>query len=290
MQNIYYSIFHSISAFCNAGFSLYDNSLSAFATNAPVTLTIAALIIFGGLGFPVLFNLFKYFDNSISNFQFKNQTKLALIVTMILIVLGTLFIFFSEQNAALSTYHWTEKVLISFFHSVSARTAGFNTVDLSLFNTGTLTMVVILMIIGASPGSTGGGMKTTTFGVMMMAFWNVLRASFRTDYNDKTIESESILKAFSLFLLTIIILLSSYLLLWFLDPQEPFKLFFEIVSAFGTVGYSLGATMHLSNSSKMIIMVVMFVGRIGPFTFLYALLKHKRRKHYAYPIEKYNII
>ena len=92
-----------------------------------------------------------------------------------------------------------------------------------------------------------------------------------------------------MFLLTII-LLSSYLLLWFLDPQEPFKLFFEIVSAFGTVGYSLGATMHLSNSSKMIIMVVMFVGRIGPFTFLYALLKHKRRKHYAYPIEKYNII
>tara|TARA_E500000178_G_scaffold350594_1_gene409886 strand:- start:127 stop:1875 length:1749 start_codon:yes stop_codon:yes gene_type:complete len=290
LQNIYLSIFHSISAFCNAGFSLYENSLTSFATNAPVTLTISALIIFGGLGFPVLFNLFQIFDSNIKNFHLKMQTKLALIVTGSLTLFGTLFIFFSEYNLALGSFNWAEKLLISFFQSVSARTAGFNTIDLTLFHPGTLIILILLMIIGASPGSTGGGMKTTTFGVMIMAFWNALRSSFRTDYNKKTIDVESIIKSFSLLLISLIIFIFTFLLIWFTDQQDPFSLFFEIISAFGTVGYSLGTTLELSNTSKMIIMVLMFVGRIGPFTFLYALLKRKRRKTYAYPIEKYNII
>ena len=288
--NIYYAVFHSISAFCNAGFSLYDNSLSTFATNFPVTLTMASLIIFGGLGFPVLFNLFQFFDSKINNFHLKMQTKLALIVTLVLVVFGTLFIFCAEFNLALASYHWTEKLLISFFQSVSARTAGFNTIDLNLFHPGSLIILIVLMIVGASPGSTGGGMKTTTFAVMVLAFWNALRSSFRTDFNKKTIDNESIIKSFSLLLILIIIFIASFLLILFIDDQDSFKLFFEIISAFGTVGYSLGTTLELSNTSKMIIMVLMFVGRIGPFTFLYALLKRKRRKNYSYPVEKYNII
>lgn len=290
LNNIYFAVFHSISAFCNAGFSLYDNSLTAFATNIPVTLIVSALIIFGGLGFPVLFNLFQFFDSKNNNFQLKMQTKLALVVTLGLTLFGTLFICLSEFNYALASYTWIEKIVISFFHSVSSRTAGFNTIDLNSFNIGTIIAMILLMIVGASPGSTGGGIKTTTFGVILMSVWNTLRSSFRTDYHKKTIDIESVIKSFSLLFCVLLIFVSTFLMVWFIDKQHPFKLFFEIISAFGTVGYSLGSTMELSNVSKMIIMVLMFVGRIGPFTFIYALLKQKRRKNYAYPIEKYNII
>ena len=286
---IFMALFHSVSAFCNAGFSLFSTSLIGFQFNIPIILIISALIILGGLGFPVLFNLSQRYLSK-SKTPLKMQTTLALKVTLGLIIFGTLFLFFTEKTNSLGDLSNFEQLSISFFQSVSARTAGFNTFDISSFHQSSILCLIILMIIGASPVSTAGGIKTTTFGLIFISFINILKSSYRFDYNKKTIDPKSILNAFATLFTAIIIIFLASIILLKTEILPSSELIFETVSAFGTVGLSLGATPFLSTFGKITIMLTMFVGRIGPFVFLYAFFNIRKTKSYSYPVEKVSIV
>ena len=159
-----------------------------------------------------------------------------------------------------------------------------------MFQPSALMAIMLLMIIGASPASTGGGIKTTTFGLIVISFWNILKASFRFDFNKKTIAHESILRAFAT-LFTALLLICFFAFILFQIEVAPIdKLLFEVISAFGTVGLSLGITAHLSVLGKLLIMTIMFIGRIGPFVFLYAFFRERKAKKYTYPVEKVSIV
>jgi trk system potassium uptake protein len=288
---LFYSIFHAISAFCNAGFSLFSDSLTNYATHFPVIMTISSLIIVGGLGFPVIFNLFHHnlwIKKNPKTFYFTSlrlQTKLAIRMTIILIVVGTAAIFIGEFNNALKDFNIGDKILVSFFQSVTARTAGFNTVDLGLFSHGTLLFLILLMFVGASPGSTGGGIKTTTFGILIASFWANLKIKDKTTIFKRTVTHHNEAKALAIVILSAIIINLFLYLLLVVEQKDFVKILFETVSAFGTVGLSLGLTGQLSIGGKVIIMVLMFIGRVGPLTVAFALSKPKPKINYAYPEE-----
>ncbi|RAP34265.1 hypothetical protein DID80_07460 [Candidatus Marinamargulisbacteria bacterium SCGC AAA071-K20] len=284
-EGMFYAIFHSISAFCNAGFSLFSDSLVSHALHVPTVMTISFLIILGGLGFPVLFNLFYYQHKSYFGVRIKLQTKLALYVTGLLLVIGTLVIYLGEFNGALSGYSLQDKFLLSWFQSVTSRTAGFNTMNLNYFGGHTLLMLMIFMIIGANPGSTGGGIKTTTFGLIVVSFWSNLKSSRHVNLMKRRIEEKNIVEAFSLLFLAILFIGLFGYGLFLIEKGSFLPIMFEVVSAFGTVGLSLGVTQELSNGGKILIMVLMFIGRIGPLSILYALSKPKPTVNYAYPKE-----
>jgi len=286
---IFHSVFHSISAFCNAGFSLFSNSLVDYQFHLPTTVIISTLIILGGLGFPVLFNLYqRYFTNK--NVPIKLQTSIALKVTLFLIVFGTVMIFCTESNYSFYGLSQLEKWQLAFFQSITARTAGFHTIDIGLFHPGSLLVIMILMIIGASPVSTGGGVKTTTFGLIVLGFWNILKTSYRFDYNKKTIHTESVFVAFATLITAILLIGTVAFALFFTEFLPIDKIIFEVISAFGTVGLSLSATEHLSFVGKLYIIAIMFIGRIGPFVFFYTFFRKKQKKSYAYPVEKVSIV
>jgi trk system potassium uptake protein TrkH len=284
-EGVFYSVFHSVSAFCNAGFSLFSDNLAGFDTNIPVCLTIASLIIVGGLGFPVMLNLAN-FRKGIVGSRLRLQTKMALVISGVLILFGTVAIFFGERQFALHGYSGSEQFLIAFFHSVSARTAGFNTVDLSLFHNATLLVVMVLMFIGASPGSTGGGIKTTTFGLLIVGFWNRIRLRSRIEVGGRTISTKNVLQALSIVILSVIVVFTFLYLVLFVEGGAFLTSLFEVVSAFGTAGFSLGMTEQLSNWGKMFIMILMFIGRLGTLTVAFALSRRKSEPNYAFPEEK----
>lgn len=281
----YYAAFHAVSAFCNAGFSLFSDSMIRYSDNIPVLSTISILIITGGLGFPVIFNLFNYNPKKNPFSRIRLQTKLSLYVTVILLILGTIIIYFGEQYRALAGMSGTEKALAAFFQSVAARTAGFNSVDLTAFSPGTLLVIMTLMFIGASPGSTGGGIKTTTFGILMMTFWSNLRAIDRVSIFKRTISQENIWKAFALVTLSVIIIVTFLYIILTLENTDFLTASFETVSAFGTVGLSLGFTPSLSKLGKVFIIILMLIGRVGPMTIAFALSRQKPTINYKYPEE-----
>ena len=285
-EALFYSLFHSISAFCNAGFSLFSDNAMGYQTHLGVISSLSILIFIGGLGFPVLYNLVRYSRLRHKGGYLKLHTKLALVVTVILIVTGTLFIYISEGTMALASFSQWERLLISFFQSISARTAGFNSVDISTFRTPTLVFMMILMMIGASPGSTGGGLKTTTVGVMMLSFWHTLKRSRRVVIYGRKVEWDSIHKTFSILLFSLSILFSFLIALLWIEPFGFMEILFETVSALGTVGFSLGITPQLSVAGKWLIMVLMLIGRVGVLTIAYALSKPKSVSNYHYPKER----
>tara|TARA_B100000427_G_C15519930_1_gene599873 strand:+ start:7806 stop:9551 length:1746 start_codon:yes stop_codon:yes gene_type:complete len=286
---IFTAIFHSISAFCNAGFSLFSDSLIGFQFHFATISIISFLIIVGGLGFPVLFNLYQRFINN-QQTKLRLQTRMALLVTIFLIIFGTLVIFCTEYSHSMSAFNWFEKLQLSFFQSVTTRTAGFVTTDITMFHPSTIMICLILMIIGASPVSTGGGIKTTTFALIVVSFWNIIKSSFRFDYQKKTIDPNSVFVAFATLFIAIFLICSFSFFLFLTDVAPIDQLLFEVVSAFGTVGLSLGVTSHLSAFGKLLIMSIMFIGRIGPFVFLYAFFQRRNVKHYSYPVEKVSIV
>jgi trk system potassium uptake protein TrkH len=287
-DRVFYSVFHSVSSFCNAGFALYSDSLIGFQTHFPTVFIISTLIIFGGLGFPVLFNLNQRLQHK--NEPLRMGTKLALLVTGVLIIVGTLGILALEYNRSLSGYMLFDKVLVSYFQAVSARTAGLNSIDLNLFHSTSIMLLMGLMIIGASPGSTGGGIKTTAFGVVAISFWNILKNSFRFDFGGRTIDHYSAFKAFSVVITAVIVIFSGVFVLMLVESLPFKKILFEAISAFGTVGFSLGITADLSSYGKGIIIIMMFIGRIGPLGFLYSLFKPKAAVSYVLPVEKVTVV
>ncbi len=288
-QALYHSIFHSISAFCNAGFCLYPNSLLRYLDNFSINFVITSLIILGGIGFPVMKDIQRTIKNK---FRFKRlslHSKIVLSATLILLLLGTMAFFISEYNNEMKGFSFTNRLFVSYFQSVTTRTAGFNTMDTANLSKGSSFVSGILMFIGASPGSTGGGIKTTALVVVFIAVVAMFRGHkdvniFKRKVSENIIKKVMALVAASIAFLT----LMTFLLLLF----EPFtfeKIIFEAISAFGTVGLSMGITSRLSDAGQIIIVLLMYIGRVGPLTLMFAISQTKDRSYFTFTEEKISI-
>lgn len=271
MRAFYLSIFHSVSAFCNAGFSLFSDSMVRYVDDVTVNLGITSLIILGGLGFLVLMDLNQFLFHKSNKRRLSLHTKLVLFTTLLLIVVGVVSFFATEFNGSMKGFSLVRRLLSSWFQSVTTRTAGFNTIDFSILGKAAVLVSVVLMFIGASPGSTGGGIKTSTFAVLILSVKSMLRGRKDLTVYNRKIPYTNVQESTSLVMLSLGII---FLILFILLLVEPFpfdKLLFEAVSAFGTVGLSMGITADLSSLGKFLITLLMYIGRIGPLTIIYAL-------------------
>lgn len=289
-ERVFFSIFHSISGFCNAGFTLTTENLAhtGLRNNAGVLITIILLIILGGLGFPVLVNLGSVlvsWRKGGVRARLTVHTKLVLIMSLILILLGTAALVLLEQGKTLSPLSTGEQLLASVFHSVSARTAGFNTLDIGALGVPTLFVMILLMWIGASPGSTGGGVKTSTVALALLNIYAVASGRNALEVFRKRISTIAITKAFSTVLLSFFFINAALFCLLLTEQAPVEQLLFEVVSATSTVGLSTGITSHLTTGGKSIIIACMLIGRVGFFAFIVALTKHREEGYYEYTEE-----
>ncbi|MDD5537067.1 MAG: TrkH family potassium uptake protein [Candidatus Cloacimonetes bacterium] len=285
-QAMYNAIFHSISAFCNAGFSLFNDSLMRFVDNPVVNLTITTLILLGGIGFAVIIDLYRYVFKLDRVRKLNLHSKIVLSVSGILILLGFVGFYIAEYHGVMENFSVSRRILSSWFQSVTARTAGFNTVDITRIAPASVLVFLAMMFIGASPGSTGGGVKTTTFAVLILSVTSMLRGRRELSLYNRRISLSNYREATSLITLSVGII-SIVVFLLFLVENLPFdKLIFEAISAFGTVGLSMGITAKLSGAGKLLITVLMYIGRIGPLTLIYALSMRKREPNINYAEEK----
>lgn len=300
----FFSIFHSISAFCNAGFSTMPDGLfnTELSHNYTFQLIICFLIIFGGIGFPVAIDLYNSLKNTIysiyrkvifrerHNVQARNfsvNTRIVLTTTFVLLVVGTVLYFITEYNNTLKAHpSFYGKLVQSFFGSVTPRTAGFNTVDMTELMKSTVLIYLLLMWIGASPSSTGGGIKTTTFAVAFSNIVALSKGKNRVDLFKREISTTSINRAFAVIFLSLIMIGSSVFLITIFDPEHNLtEIAFECFSAYSTVGLSLNLTPLLSTPSKVVLIITMFIGRVGMFTLLFGMFDKVECKMYQYPKE-----
>jgi len=295
-DKVFYSVFHAISAFNNAGFSVFTDGLYNVAVrdNSTLQLIIAFVIFFGSLGILTLIDLFS-FSNIIDRIkhpwkQWQFGTKIAFYFSVVLILVGALLFFVLEANNTLCDKTLFASIVHSFFQSVTTRTAGFNTIDLAYIGTPALFIMIFLMFIGASSGSTGGGIKTSTFALIFAAVISSIRDDKNVSLFKRTVSNELILRAFAILLFFISGILVSTLLLCItetnilLDPRFGFfSLFFEVISSYSTVGLSMGITSELSTAGKLIITLSMFVGRVGALTIAFAVGKRVISNKYKYP-------
>ena len=288
LEAAYYGIFHSISAFCNAGFALWDDSLIQFADDPIVNTTISVLIILGGIGFTVVGPLFslvriwlRYRNNPLKHISMHAQ--LVLVMTGFLLFGGTLAFFFLESGNAFAELDLSGKLWASFFHSVTARTAGFNTVDLTSFSTASLFFFTLLMFIGASPGSTGGGIKTTTLATLALTAKSMIRKRSDVEFQGRRLPAVVITKSISIFILSLIVIPLSVLTLLITEDATFMETLFEVISAYGTVGLSLGLTAKLTLFGKLSITLLMFIGRLGPLTVALMAGEGTKSASYRYP-------
>ena len=298
-----FSVFHSVSAFCNAGFSTLSGNLyePGFRNNYNLHYIIGVLIILGGLGFPIVFNYYRLINHYIRNKYHQiatnskyihtpkiinANTRLVMITTLVLLAGGFVFFMFSEYDHSLKGLSWGGKVAGAFFGSVTTRTAGFNTVDMTMLAPATILVYFFLMWVGASPASTGGGIKTTTFAVAILNFVSMSKGKDRTEVFGRELTNESGRRAFSVIFLSFLVIGLSVLMLTISDPNlDLTKIIFEVISAFGTVGLSLGITSQLSLAGKWVLIVTMFLGRVGTLTILVGLFRRMRNYEYNYPSE-----
>ncbi len=282
---LYYGFFHSISAFCNAGFALFDDNLESFATNPLIHGTIAVLVILGGLGFIVLKEVKHTISKKNSLARMSLHSKVVLITTAILILTAFLAIFFGEFLNALDGFSLWEKAQVAFFQSVTLRTAGFNTVPISNFHSYTIYLMSMFMFIGAGPGSTAGGIKVTTFAILIQSIRSTLRGRSQVEIFNKTLPNQIVVKAMALFIISIITTTVFTFVLMKLEPKQSFLVIvFEIISASGTVGLSLGLTPYLSIIGKITISILMFIARVGPLTLVLAIGSRKNNEgQVSYP-------
>lgn len=287
VHRVFASIFHSVSAFCNAGFSIFSNNFENYTSHWGINITLMVLIICGGIGFLVLGEIGLFLRRKITRFsKFSLHTKLVIISSGLLIFSGFFVIFIEELLNNNNHLSFGAAILSSLFQSVTARTAGFNTIDLNMLSFASVFIIILLMFIGASPGSTGGGIKTSSAGVVIAYFRSRLKGRERIDLFYRNIPAKNVEKAFIVIIISFLLISLFFLLL--LTFEREFKmtdLLFEVVSAFGTVGLSMGITAELSLLSKLTIVVTMFIGRIGPLTLLIALSKRQSRAVFKYPEE-----
>lgn len=286
MEALFLSLFHAVSAFCNAGFSPLGNNLVSYVDSLAVNLVITALIIAGGLGFSVIIDLQHHALKKDRARKLNLHTKIVLVTTAFLLVLGFTVFYLAEYNGAMRGFSIHRRILSSWFQSVTLRTAGFNTIDLSQIGKASVLISIVLMFIGASPGSTGGGIKTTSFAVLTLSVISLLKGKRHISVFKRRIHEYNFREATGLIMLSITIILVVLFFLMLVEPHAFDKLLFEAVSAFGTVGLTLGITPQLTVIGKLLITVLMYVGRIGPLTMIYAFSTKAKQININYAEEK----
>jgi len=303
-ERLFFSFFHAVSSFCNAGFSLLGNNLydPFLRYNYNIHLVIACLLVFGGLGYAIHFNVADFLKskyvkykskwNKKANFsEYPNvrltlNAKIVLRTTSVLILIGWISFLFLEWNRPTLQEHTTfyGKMVVSLFGSVTPRTAGFNTVDMAGLSTPFIFMTMMLMWVGASPASTGGGIKTSTFAVAVLNIYHSLTGREKIHVAYREIEQQSVNRAFAIISLSLLIIGAAIMVLSLLEPSMDFlALSFEVFSAYSTVGLSLGVTTSFSDAGKIILIAVMFIGRVGIFSILSGLLAHREPPAYDFP-------
>ncbi|GAB2775669.1 potassium transporter TrkG [Rhabdobacter roseus] len=303
-QRFRFSVFHAVSAFCNAGFSTMPDGLfnSHLTHDYDFQLVICVLAIVGGIGFPIIAD----FSHSLKHYgaelyqrlrfgkpiRFLSRTvsintSLVLTMTGILLASGMVVFFITEYYGVLYDHEtWDGKLTTAFFASMTPRTAGFNTFDLSLMQPATVLVYLLFMWIGASPGSTGGGIKTTTFAVAMLNIISLAQGQDRVEFRRRQIPAESIRRAFSTMILSLLVIGPAILIITVLEPgAKLIHVAFECFSAFSTTGLSLGITPQLSDAAKIVLVFIMFIGRVGTFTLFVAFIRRVRATNYKYPKE-----
>jgi len=302
-ERIGFSVFHSISAFCNAGFSTLTDGIYDYRIRGTYSILyiVSFLIILGGIGFPILLNLYRYIIYKVGYLlsmlkpghkkdfiprMIIVNSRLVIYSTLFLLVSGTVLFFIFEKDHALSGMDLSGKIAHSFFGSVTPRTAGFNSVNMAGLSIATITLTIFLMWVGASPVSTGGGIKTSTFAIAILNAYRVARIKNHIDFHKREFHERSVDRAFAIIILSIVILGSSSLVMYLIEPDKgALKILFECVSAFGTVGLSLGITPALTTASKVLLILLMFMGRMGILTLLFAIVRKTKTAVYRYPKE-----
>ncbi|MCJ7691085.1 MAG: TrkH family potassium uptake protein [Clostridiaceae bacterium] len=292
VAGIYNGIFHSISAFCNAGFDLMGkygkySSLTSYSADVVVSMTIIVLIIVGGIGFLV------WDDITINKYRFKRyqlHTKIVLSTTLILIVLGSVGFYNFERSSLLSGMGIGEKIIASIFGAVTPRTAGFNVVDTSALVPASKLLTMILMFIGGSPGSTAGGIKTTTLAVILISLWSSLRYTKNANVFGRRLEDNALKMASAVVTVNLIIILSAMFLISATNTAFSLSdILFEVLSAIGTVGLSTGITDKLNDFAQIVIALLMYCGRVGSLSFALIFTEHRIPSPVQNPREKINI-
>ncbi|MBM3314757.1 hypothetical protein FJY71_02790 [candidate division WOR-3 bacterium] len=283
----YQSVFHSVSAFCNAGFSLHADNLVRYQADPAVNLVIMALIVAGGLGFSVLHEVFSRRTLRLTPAQvwrgLSVHARLVLWTSGLLIAAGAALFFILEYGRALAGLPLGTKLLASLFQAVTPRTAGFNTVPLNALRPVTVLIWVVLMYIGASPGGTGGGIKTSTAAVLFLTIRSRVTGRNEVEYGGRTIDKDTVYRAASVAALGAAALGAAFAVLLLAERQPFADLLFETASAFGTVGLSTGITPALSDVGKLALTVLMYVGRVGPLTMVLIMQPNERRLPISYP-------
>ena len=302
LKGLYYGIWHSISAFCNAGFDLYGStSLVAYNTNPIINFIVPFEIIMGGLGFIVVLDIHdKYIKEKrrSSSFSwhhlfgsFALHTKIVLMMTVSLVVIGTLLFLIMEFNnpATIGKMNLGDKLVVSFFQSVTTRTAGFSTVDMYSLNRVTKILMCSLMFIGGSPASTAGGIKTVTFALVLLLMRTTYRGIEETTVFQRRIKKRTLVRAFSIFFLGLMLCIISSSIMLITEPKQDYlNILMEVFSAFGTVGLSASVTPALSIVGKCVDIILMYAGRIGPISLMILFTKRshdKNTKEFKYPDE-----
>ena len=288
-EKLFFSVFHSVSAFCNAGFSTLPNSLyeTGFRYNYMLQGIVISAFVLGGLGFPIVVNIIKFLKyvviKKVFYFTGKRQShkpwvlnlnsRITLVTTSILTVVGTVLFYINEYNNTLQEHQGMGKFITALFGAATPRTAGFNTVDMTALNFSTVILLFLLMWIGASPASTGGGIKTNTFAIATLNFLSLARGKSKIEVFRREIAEISVRRAFAVIALSLMIIGTSIILISIFDSDKNLlDIAFECFSAYSTVGLSLGITSSLSSMSKLTIIAVMFIGRVSMLTLLLSLI------------------
>lgn len=291
-KGIWYAIFHSISAFCNAGFDLMGvrtpySSLTDYQTNGLVNAVIMLLIIIGGIGFLTWADICK---NGIHFKKYRMQSKVILCTTALLLLIPFFYFYFGEFcRGCWQNLTWTDRLQAAFFQVVTPRTAGFNTVDQNRLSEAGQTITVILMLIGGSPGSTAGGMKTTTFAVMLMTMFAVFQRKEDTECFGRRIDPDIVKSAATILMMYLTLFLTGGILISIAEKLPILTSLFETASAIGTVGLTLGITPTLGHFSRIILILLMFLGRVGGLTLVFAAFSDKEHKKLKLPKEKITV-
>lgn len=289
VKGLWYGIFHSVTAFCNAGFDIMGNfsSLTSYFNNPIVNISIMLLIILGGLGFSTIFDI----NRKRAFKKFRLNTKIILITTAILIVIPTFLFFIFEMNnpKTLGNMNLGEKILASLFQVVSPRTAGYNTIELSQMYDSTKFLTIILMFIGGAPASTAGGLKTTTFALIIISVYCLFKQKSEIEVFGRTIPFKNLNKALVSLVIGFTLIITGTMIILSNSDFDFLTVLYEVTSAYATVGLTLGITTKLNAVCKITLIILMFMGRVGSLTVLYSFIKTDSKKKYKYPKEEINI-
>jgi trk system potassium uptake protein TrkH len=289
---LYHAVYNAISAFNNCGYSLFSDNLMGYQGDVIVNLTVMGLIVHGGIGFIVQYEVVSWLKGVQE--RLSAHTKIVIITTTILILSGAFLFYFFERNHIIKDVPVLNKILASLFQSVTPRTAGFNTVDIGALTNATILLLLILMFIGASPGSTGGGVKTSSAALLVLLLWNRLKGNDDVNVFNRTIPKEIVSRAISIIFASAfsVAIITSVLLIvggGNLPPLESRHYFveylFDTVSAFGTVGLSMGVTPKLNDLQKYALILMMFAGRVGPLTLAFSLSRGGGKRGITYAEE-----